>query len=43
MKAYNKIFIAGVLIFFSACGGGNGDYDASGVFETVNNNPKVPH
>lgn len=35
MKAYNKIFIAGVLIFFSACGGGNGDYDASGVFETT--------
>ncbi|MFV0419728.1 MAG: HlyD family secretion protein [Dysgonomonas sp.] len=35
MKAYNKIFTAGVLIFFSACGGGNGDYDASGVFETT--------
>lgn len=35
MKAYYKIFIAGLLIFFSACGGSNGDYDASGVFETT--------
>lgn len=35
MKTTKNIFLAFALISFSACGSGNGDYDASGVFETT--------
>jgi len=35
MKTTKNIFIVAIFVFLSACSGDNGDYDASGVFETT--------
>ena len=35
MKTTKNIVYASIILLLTACGKGNGDYDASGVFETT--------